>query len=96
MANCKTLYLSSFYRPPNSSTEILDHLGDSINQMLLSNNPNSISGVSTYSGLSDHDIVDFEINLKATRFSKSSHRVYLDKKANFNQWPKRIYSKVID
>ena len=154
MANCKTLYLSSFFRPPNSSTEIRDHLGDSIDQvftkvsnhpniviggdfnlgdidwsreipiannpttgsqhnkflhlmddfsltqhvkastrpasektldLLLSTYPNSISGVSTFSGLRDHDIINFEINLKATRFSKSSHRVYLYKKANFNR-----------
>lgn len=52
--------------------------------LLLSTYPNSISGVSTSSGLSDHDIVSFEINLKATRFSKSPHRVYLYKKANFD------------
>ena len=31
IANRKTLYISSFYRPPNSSTEILDHLDDSLN-----------------------------------------------------------------
>ena len=31
IANRKTLYISSFYRPPNSSTEILDHSDDSLN-----------------------------------------------------------------
>jgi len=46
MVNCKTLYLLSFYRPPNSSTEILDHLGDSINQVFtkVSNHPNMVIG----------------------------------------------------
>jgi len=52
--------------------------------LLLSSYPNSISGVSTSSGLSDQDIVNFKINLKAMHFSKSPHRVYLYKKANFD------------
>ena len=52
--------------------------------LLVSTYPNSVSGVSTSCGLSDHDIVNFEIKLKATRFSKSSHRIYLYKKTNFN------------
>ena len=144
-----TLYLSSFYRPPNSSSEILDCLGDSISEvftkiphhpniiiggdfnlgdvdwhceipttsnpstasallhlmddysltqhvkvptrpasgktldLLLCTYPNSVSGVFTSPGLSDHHIVNFEVNLKATRFPKPSYRVYEYKKANF-------------
>ena len=152
IGNNKTLYLSSFYRPPNSSSEILDCLGDSISEvftkiphhpniiiggdfnlgdvdwhceipttsnhstasqhnkllhlmddysltqhvkvptrpasgktldLLLSTYPNSVSGVFTSPGLSDHHIVNFEVNLKATRFPKHSYRVYEYKKANF-------------
>ena len=46
IANRKTLYISSFYRPPNSSTEILDHLDDSLNNVFLRvpNHPNIIMG----------------------------------------------------
>ena len=46
IANMKTLYISSFYRPPNSSTEILDHLDDSLNNVFLRvpNHPNIIMG----------------------------------------------------
>ena len=34
IANRKTFYVSSFCRPPNSSIEILDHLGYSIKMFL--------------------------------------------------------------
>ena len=46
IANRKTLYILSFYRPPNSSTEILDHLSDSLNNVFTSvpNHPNIIMG----------------------------------------------------
>ena len=46
IANRKTLYISSFYRPPNSSTEILDHLSESLNNVFTSvpNHPNIIMG----------------------------------------------------
>ena len=46
IASRKTLYISSFYRPPNSSTEILDHLDDSLNNVFLRvpNHPNIIMG----------------------------------------------------
>lgn len=46
IANRKTLYISSFYRPPNSSTEILDHLSDSLNNVFtcVPNHPNIIMG----------------------------------------------------
>ena len=46
IANRKTLYISSFYRPLNSSTEILDHLDDSLNNAFLRvpNHPNIIMG----------------------------------------------------
>ena len=42
----KTLYLSSFYRPPNSPKEILDCLGDSISEMFtkIPHHPNIIIG----------------------------------------------------
>ena len=35
IVNRKTLYVLSFYRPPNSSTEILDHLGDSLRNAMI-------------------------------------------------------------
>ena len=46
IANRKTLYISSFYRPPNSPSEILDHLSDSLNNVFTSvpNHPNIIMG----------------------------------------------------
>lgn len=52
--------------------------------LLLSTYPNSVSNVSTSSGLSDHHIVNFEINLKPHRSTKPPHRVYIYKKANFD------------
>ena len=44
--NRKTLYISSFYRPPNSPFETLDHLNDSLNNVFTSvpNHPNNIVG----------------------------------------------------
>lgn len=161
MSNCRTLYLSLFYRPPNSPIEILDQLGDSINQvfikvsnhpniiiggdfnlgdidwnhevpnannpatasqhnkflqlmadfsltqhiktamrpasekildLLLCTYPNSISHVSSSTGLSDHLIVNFKINLKATRFSKPPHNYSLFVQESKLCWPKWIYS----
>ena len=42
-----------------------------------------ISGVCTFDGLSDHDIVHFEVNLKARRSSQCPQRVYVYKKPDF-------------
>ena len=46
LANCKTLFLSSYYRPPNSSSDSLDHLSESIRQVFakVPNHPNIIIG----------------------------------------------------
>ena len=46
IANQKTLSISSFSRPPSSTTEILDHLSDSINNVFtkVPNHPNIIMG----------------------------------------------------
>lgn len=46
MTNCKTIYLSSFYRPPNSSIEILDHFSASVNDVFtrVLNHPNIVIG----------------------------------------------------
>lgn len=68
-----TQHFKTVTRP--ASEKILD--------LLLSTYPNSISHVSSSTGLSDHLNVYFEINLKATRFSKPPHRAYLYEKANF-------------
>lgn len=46
ISNCKTLYLSSFYRPPNSSPDVLDHFSNTNNQLFtkLPNHPNIVIG----------------------------------------------------
>ena len=46
LSNCKTLYLSTFYRPPNSPPDVLDKLHDSISRVFTgnSNHPNVIIG----------------------------------------------------
>ena len=51
--------------------------------LLLTTYPKSISGVCASDGLSDHNIVRFEVNLKARRSSQRPHRVYVYKKADF-------------
>ena len=42
LANCKTLFLSSYYRPPNSSSDSLDRLSESIRRVFakVPNHPN--------------------------------------------------------
>ena len=46
LANCKTLLLSSYLRPPSSSSDSLDHLSDSIRRVFakVPNRPNIIIG----------------------------------------------------
>ena len=46
ISNCKTLYLSSFYRPQNSPPDVLDHFSDSINQVFtkVPNHPKIMIG----------------------------------------------------
>ncbi len=46
LSNCKTLYLSAFYRPPNSITEVLDKFHDSISRVFDKSltHPNVIIG----------------------------------------------------
>ena len=46
LANYKTLFLSSYYRPPNSSLDSLDHLSESIRRVFakVPNHPNIIMG----------------------------------------------------
>jgi exonuclease III len=46
ISTCKTLYLSSVYRPPNSTPEILDCIQESINRVFTKspNHPNVIIG----------------------------------------------------
>ena len=146
--NCKTLYLASFYRPPNSTPDVLVQLHDSINEvftktfshpniviggdfnlgdidwntapysgpsaqhqtllhliddfslsqhvkeptrpaswkildLLLSTFPNSVSRVTTTTGMSDHLAILFDLNLKPTRSFKAPHKVYAYKRADF-------------
>ena len=46
LANCKTLLLSSYLRPPSSSSDSLDHLSESIRRVFakVPNRPNIIIG----------------------------------------------------
>lgn len=46
LSTCKTLYLLSFHRPPNSSTDVLDQLRDSVGRVFerSTNHPNIIIG----------------------------------------------------
>lgn len=51
--------------------------------LLLSTFSNSVSNVSTTSGISDHLAVIFDVNLKLTRSPKTPHKAYVYTKANF-------------
>ena len=145
MRNCKTLYLSTVYRPPDSPIKVLEDIHDSINNvfkkpkghpnaiigsdfnlgdidwhaevpipnsnsaqqsnkflqlvqdfsqtrpqsgkildLLFSTFPNSVSCVSTVTGISDHLAVIFNVNLKPTRSSKPPHKVFMYKRADFD------------
>ena len=147
MRNCKTLYLSTVYRPPDSPIKVLEDIHDSINNVfkkskghpnviiggdinwhaevsISSSNsaqqsnkflhlvrdfslkqhvqtrtrpqlgkildlvfsifPNSMSCVSTVTGISDHLAVIFNVNLKPARSSKPPHKVFMYNRANFD------------
>ena len=49
LANCRTLFLSSYYRPPKSSSDSLDHLSESIRRVFakVPNHPNIITGATS-------------------------------------------------
>jgi hypothetical protein len=53
--------------------------------ILFSSYPNSVSNVSTQSGMSDHLLVLFDIHTKPIRSFKPPHKTYVYKRANWNE-----------
>ncbi|XP_072028522.1 uncharacterized protein [Amphiura filiformis] len=49
--------------------------------LICTNNPNVVSNIRTQPGVSDHDIVLFDLNLKPKRMSKPPRKIYNFKKA---------------
>ncbi|XP_072039335.1 uncharacterized protein [Amphiura filiformis] len=49
--------------------------------LICTNNPNVVSNIRTKPGVSDHDIVLFDLNLKPKRMSKPPRKIYNFKKA---------------
>lgn len=47
--------------------------------LFLSTYPNSISGVFTSTGLSDHNVVNFKVNMKPTQLTKPPHSLHMQK-----------------
>ena len=53
--------------------------------LVITNMPVSVSNIATAPGMSDHDLVTFELNAKPKRIAKPPHKIYQYAKSNVDQ-----------
>ena len=63
-------------------TQVTRQASQNILDLVVTNNPNLVGNVQTHSGISDHDIVIFEINVNPRSTPKPSHTVFVYSKTD--------------